>query len=129
MGAVTSVGAVSKECNTFKSSQQALDFLGMQENLDSVRKNVYIASGTYEEKLEITLPYVSLIGLGGANNTIITWDSVFGIEDEGGFSHVTDSTQTVAVRESAINCIIDGISITKPGIILGLEITVESLIT
>lgn len=111
VGAQVTYGTISKTCNTFTTIQQALDFLGEQEGLSTVRKNVYIAAGTYNEKIELTLPYLSLIGIGGADSTIIEYDSLYGISDESGFSHVTDSTQTVAVRESAVNCIIDGISI------------------
>ncbi len=111
VGAQVTYGTISKTCNTFTTIQQALDFLQLQDGLDAVRKNIYLAEGTYEEKIEITLPYVSLIGIGGAENTTIIWDSLYGLEDESGFSHTTDSTQTVAVRETAVNCIIDGISI------------------
>ncbi len=111
IGAQVTYGTISKTCNTFTTIQQALDFLQLQDGLDTVRKNIYIAEGTYTEKIELTLPYLSLIGIGGAEKTTIIWDSLYGIEDESGFTHTTDSTQTVAVRESAVNCIIDGISI------------------
>ena len=113
VGAKNTYSSISKECNTFLTIQQALDYLGMQDNLDSVRKNIYIAEGTYYEKLEITLPYVSLIGIAGASKTSIIWDSLFGFEDESGYAHVTDSTQTVAVRDTAVNCVIDGITIAN----------------
>ncbi len=102
------------EANTFTTIQQALDFLGLQDGISEYRKNVYIAEGTYNEKLELTLPYTSLIATSAnAENTIIEWDSVYGKEDESGFSHVTDSTQTVAVRESAKCCELIGITISN----------------
>ena len=113
LGAQVTYGTISKTCNTFTTIQQALDFLGEQEGIGTVRKNVYIAAGTYNEKIELTLPYLSLIGIAGADSTIIEYDSVFGIEDESGFAHVTDSTQTVAIRDTAVNCIIDGITISN----------------
>jgi len=113
VGTQVTYGSISKTCNTFTTIQQALDFLGQQEDLDAVRKNVYIAAGTYNEKLELTLPYLSLIGISGADSTIIEYDSVYGVADEGGFSHTTDSTQTVAIRYTATNCIIDGITISN----------------
>ncbi|MGM9970799.1 MAG: pectinesterase family protein [Anaeroplasmataceae bacterium] len=113
IGAKTTVGSISKECNTFKTIQQALDYLGMQSDLDSAIKNIYLAAGTYNEKLEITLPGTKLIGIMGAEKTKIEWDSVYGIEDEGGYSQVTDSTATVAVRRSASNVTIKGITVSN----------------
>lgn len=113
VGAKTTVGAISKECNTFKTIQQALDYLGMQDNTNDVIKNVYLAAGTYNEKLEITLPGTKLIGIMGAEQTKIEWNSVYGIEDEGGFSQITDSTATVAVRRSASNVTIKGITVSN----------------
>ena len=107
-------------CNTFTTIEQALEYLELQSDATSIRKNIYIAPGTYNEKLEITLPYVSLIGLGDAtdssdisNAVLIEWDSLYGETDEAGFSHTTDSTQTVSVRESAIGCIINNIVISN----------------
>lgn len=113
IGAQVEYGSIGKTCNTFTTIQQALDYLDMQDGLDAVRKNIYIATGTYREKLEITLPYVSFIGISGAENTIIEWDSVYGVSDEGGYSHTTDSTQTVAVRDTAVGAIFDGLTISN----------------
>ncbi|MCR5786503.1 MAG: InlB B-repeat-containing protein [Acholeplasmatales bacterium] len=107
-------------CNTFTSIQDALDFLSLQKDIDGARKNIYIHAGYYKEKLEITLPNVSLIGLGDAskvddtkNAVVIEYDSLYGDKDEFGFPHTTDSTQTVAVRESAVNCVIDNIVLSN----------------
>lgn len=114
VGAVNNVPEVSKECNTFKTVQQALDYLGMQDStLNSARKMIYLAQGTYNEKIEITLPYVQIVGLAGAEKTIIEWDSLVGLTDETGYGHTTDSTATVAIRDTAVNCIIDGVTISN----------------
>lgn len=110
VGAKSTVNGV--ECNTFKTIQQALDFIGFQDDIDGVFKNIYVQEGTYKEKLEITIPGTRLIGA-GKDKTIIEWDSVYGIADEGGFAQVTDSTQTVAVRRSATNVTIKGITISN----------------
>ncbi len=100
--------------NTFKTIQQALDYLGLQDGISGNRKNIYVAPGTYNEKLEITLPYTSLISTSGnASDTIIEWDSVYGLLDESGYTHTTDSTQTLAVRESAVGVEIKGITISN----------------
>ena len=63
-------------------------------------------------KIEIEIPYLTIKG-NDAENTVVEWDSLYGIADEGGFVHTTDSTATVAVRESAIGCTIDGITISN----------------
>ena len=38
IGAVNTYGTISKDCNTFTTIQQALDFLQLQDGLDTVRK-------------------------------------------------------------------------------------------
>ena len=108
------------KANTFKTIEQALEFLSLQDGISANRKNVYIKAGYYKEKLEITIPYVSLIGLGDATNSndiskavVIEYDSLYGEIDERGFTHTTDSTQTVSVRDSAIGCVIDNIVISN----------------
>lgn len=113
IGGVTNLNLVGKECNTFTTIQQALDYLGMQDGLESATKTVYLAAATYNEKLEITLPGLKLIGLEGKEKTVIEWDSVYGIADEGGYSQVTDSTATVAVRKEASNVTIKGVTISN----------------
>ena len=48
-----------------------------------------------------------------AADVVIEWDSLYGLVDAGGFTHTTDSTQTVAIRESAVNCVIENITISN----------------
>ena len=107
------IGAVSEGFNMFTSIQQALDFL--ENNKDTIaqkQKILSIAAGKYTEKLEITVPYLTIEGA-GAGSTKIEWDSLYGQVDEGGFTHTTDSTQTVAVREAAVNCTITNLTISN----------------
>ena len=105
-------GAIYDGYNMFMTIQHALEYLELQDGIAGKRKEIYVTAGTYNEKLEITLPYLSIIGE-SADTTMIEWDSLFGIEDESGFSQITDSTQTVAVRDTAFNCIIKNITISN----------------
>lgn len=84
----------------FKTVQQAVDFINNGVPA-AAKKNVYLAEGTYTEKLEITQPNVTLIGA-GQDKTKIEFDSLYGETDEGGFVHTTDSTATLNVRDTAV---------------------------
>ncbi len=85
----------------FKTIQQAIDFLNNAGIKESAAKTVYIAEGTYWEKLEVTVPNVTLIGA-GQDKTKIEYDALYGVADEGGFVHTTDSTATLNVRDTAV---------------------------
>lgn len=117
IGALSSVTIddASVSCNTFTGIQQALDFLANQGELSTTTNYIYLAAGTYNEKIEINIPNVYLKGLGqtDGSDVIIEWDSLYGVADASGYTQLTDSTQTVAVREDAENCIIDGVTISN----------------
>ena len=104
------IGAVSGGYNMFSTIQQALDFLANAPA--EAKKVIEIADGEYDEKLEITIPNLTIKGA-GADKVIIEWDSLYGIADEGGFVHTTDSTATVAVRDAAVNLTIEGVTISN----------------
>lgn len=101
-------------CNTFKTINQALEYLGMQDGLDTTHKLIGLAPGTYKEKVEVTLPYVTIMGNGDtASDVVIEWNSLYGIKDESGYSNVTDSTATLAVRDTAKGFNISGVTISN----------------
>ena len=104
------IGAVEDGYNMFTTVQQALDFLADSDV--SKRKVMIIEEGLYTEKLEITIPNLHIKGV-GADQVVIEWNSIYGIKDAGGFSQVTDSTQTVAVRDSAYGVTIEGVTISN----------------
>ncbi len=104
------IGAVEGGYNMFTTVQQALDFLATSEA--GKRKIMIIEEGLYTEKIEITIPNLHIKGV-GADKVTIEWDSIYGIKDAGGYSQVTDSTQTVAVRDSAYGVTIEGIAISN----------------
>ena len=107
------IGDVVDGFNTFTSIQQALDYLEAYSTaIEGKAITLKIGEGTYKEKLEFTLPNMTVIGA-GKDKTIIEWNSLYGLTDESGFTHQTDSTQTVAVRESAENFTISGLTISN----------------
>ena len=104
--------ATSGPYHVFKTIQGALDFA---ESIDkSAVKEIYIAPGLYNEKLEITIPNLKLIGWGETpDEVVIEWDSLYGLVDAGGFTHTTDSTATVAIRDGATNVTIENVTISN----------------
>ena len=104
------IGAVEGGFNMFTTIQQALDFLANSDA--NKRKIMIIEEGLYTEKIEITIPNLHIKGV-GADKVIIEWDSIYGIKDAGGYSQITDSTQTVAVRDCATGVTIEGVTISN----------------
>ncbi len=96
----------------FKTIQQAIDFLNNAGIKESAAKTVYIAEGTYWEKLEVTVPNVTLIGA-GQDKTKIEYDALYGVADEGGFVHTTDSTATLNVRDTAVGFIMKDLTVSN----------------
>ncbi len=117
--------------NMFTTISSALEFLQNSTFVDqSANKILNIAAGYYYEKLEITTPNLTINGSGtlakgtyasdenyNADNyaaaTIIEFDALYGTTDSDSFTHTTDSTQTVAIRETATNCKINGVTISN----------------
>ena len=104
------IGAIVDGYNMFTTIHQALEFLERAPAAE--QKLLVIGEGHYEEKLEITIPNLTIRGA-GADNTMIEWDALYGLEDPSQFVHVTDSTATVSIRESAVNCVIEDITISN----------------
>jgi hypothetical protein len=105
-------GELSGPYHVFSTIQQALDYLAHVDA--ATQKLLAIASGTYNEKLEITIPNLKIEGWGEKpEDVLIEWDSLYGLVDAGGFTHTTDSTATVAVRDSAVNVIMENITISN----------------
>ena len=105
-------GVLSGPYHVFKTIQGALDYAAHMEN--GTVKELYIAPGYYNEKLEITIPNLKLIGWGEKpEDVVIEWDSLYGLVDAGGFVHTTDSTATVAIRDNAVNVSIENITISN----------------
>ena len=104
------IGEVVDGYNTFKTVQQALDFLAKADA--GAKKVIEIAEGKYIEKLEITIPNLTVRGA-GRDKTTIEWNSLYGVPDASGYEQVTDSTASVAVRDSAVNCVIENITISN----------------
>lgn len=113
--------------NMFTTISEALEFLARTEATSN--KILNVKKGYYKEKLEINIPNLTINGEGTCkatydkdenykaseynNATIIEWDSLVLIPDASGYVQVTDSCQTVAVREEAINCTLNNITLSN----------------
>ncbi len=107
------IGAVVDGFNTFVTIQQALNYLeNLGTNYNAKKKLILLSAGTYREKLEVTLPNIELRGA-GKEETIIEWNSLYGIPDESGYVQTTDSCSTFNVREKATNMLITGVTISN----------------
>lgn len=109
------VGVLENGAYQFKTIQQSLDFLNALTLDKNVNKVINLAAGTYWERLEINIPNLTIKGADSAHpeNTIIEYDSLVGIADEGGFVHITDSTATLNVRDKAVGFVIEGVTISN----------------
>lgn len=126
------IGAVDGDNgNMFNTVSQALEFLQNSKFVtQTANKILNIGAGYYYEKLEITTPNLTINGSGTLAKgtyasdenfyldaykeaTIIEFDTLYGVKDSNNFTHTTDSTQTVAVRETATNCKINGVTISN----------------
>lgn len=96
----------------FNTIQQALEFLGSTDLDENTPKTMYLAEGTYWEKVEVNVPNLTIIGA-GAEKTKIEYDALYGVEDAGGFVHITDSTATLNVRDKAVGFTIKGVTISN----------------
>lgn len=96
----------------FKTIQQALDFLNASGIADTATKTIYLADGTYNEKLEVTVPNLTIIGA-GKDKAKIEYDALYGVKDAGGFEHTTDSTATLNVREEATGFTIKNVTVSN----------------
>ncbi len=127
IGSTATVG--TNTAYQFKTIQQALEFLenaGIQEN---ALKYVILADGEYNEKVEVKVPNLRMYskayydamadGISEAeaaalvDKVTIEYDSLYGLTDESDFVHTTDSTATLAVRESAEGFTMGGITVSN----------------
>jgi len=106
------VGVLSEGAYNFKTIQQAVDFLDHSGIPDSASKVLNLAAGTYNEKVEIKVPNLTIVGA-GKDTTKIEYDSLFGLNDASGFTHTTDSTATLNVRDSAVGFTIKNVTISN----------------
>ncbi len=114
-GAVATPTGLEVACNQFKTIGMALEYLnGKKTELGTMPVTMHIAAGTYNEKLEVEVANLTMVGLGATSDaTLIEWDSLYGVDDASGYAQVTDSTQTVAVRETAVNCTMKNLTISN----------------
>ena len=102
----THVSATRGYSHLFRSVHSALDFIKLNHFEQDVAKNIYVASGDYNEKLDITEPFVSIIGEGGEVkiHSYETLGSRGGLDTE-------EETYVLAVREDAYCFKMENISV------------------
>ncbi len=95
-------GNYTGEAHYFSNLKSALLFL---ENVGldaSVEKIIFIKSGTYYEKIVISIPNLTMIGE-NKDTTIITYDAASGLQMPNGSNWGTQGSATVAIKSSAVN--------------------------
>lgn len=108
------IGSLNNGEYRFDSITRAIEFL---ESLQAAGKlpaksTINLEAGKYEEKLEIKIPNLTIVGA-GADSTTIEYNELWGVEEASGFVHTTDSTATLNVREAAVNFTIKGVTISN----------------
>lgn len=93
--------SVSNGSVTFTSINDALKYLEITGVPATAKKVINVAAGTYNEKVEVNMPNVSIIGA-GAETTVLWYDALNGVLDPSGTTtYSTDGSATISVRESA----------------------------
>ena len=92
--------------HAFKTIGSALSFLSAAHLEESVIKRIYVTAGDYAEKLDVDMPFVSLVAEGGEVK-IHSGDllgSRFQLES-------SEETYVLAIRETATNFSMNGVSV------------------
>ena len=93
--------AVSIDNVTFTGINDALKYLEITGVPAASAKVINVAAGNYNEKVEVNMPNVSIIGA-GAESTVLWYDALNGALDPGGSTtYSTDGSATISIRESA----------------------------
>ena len=95
--------AVSDGNVTFTCINDALKYLEITGVPSSAAKVINVAAGDYFEKIEVSLPNVSIIGKGEtADKVVIHYNAIAGALDPSGkVGYSTDGSATISIRESA----------------------------
>ncbi len=93
--------AVSDGNVTFTCINDALKYFEITGVPAASAKVINVAAGNYNEKVEVNMPNVSIIGA-GAESTVLWYDALNGALDPGGSTtYSTDGSATISIRESA----------------------------
>ena len=93
--------AVSIDNVTFTGINDALKYFEITGVPAASAKVINVAAGNYNEKVEVNMPNVSIIGA-GAESTVLWYDALNGALDPGGSTtYSTDGSATISIRKSA----------------------------
>lgn len=98
-------GKINSDHIEFSTIKKALDYLVSLQLADDTYKVIYISSGTYNEKITVTLPNTTLIGLGESyKDVVINYNAASDtlIFDESK-TYGTEGSATVTIKSSAYN--------------------------
>ena len=93
----------------FASISEAIDYLNMFTFEPDVVKKIYLADGTYNEKIDIKMPHTEIYGnTGDASKVIIQGSDAIGVTP-----NLTKASESyvVAVRETANDCHLNSLQI------------------
>ncbi len=96
------IGVVEGDYNMFTSVTTALQFIEAANLSATDKVELYVCNGVYNEKVDINIPNLTLIGE-SATGTVITFNAANGLASPSGVAYGTDASATFAVRESAVN--------------------------
>ena len=112
------------ETYTFKSITEALQYFTLCELPSETQKVIVLKNGTYNEKVYIDIPNVTIIGENyynempsqsqvGAGTTfpVITFDKMNGLKAPNGTQYSTDGAATFTISKKATNCTVCGVKI------------------
>ena len=95
--------------HVFSSITEALDFLGRFTLDPDVVKRIYLADGTYNEKIDITLPHTEIYGnLNDPHKVTIQGSDVIGSRP---YLEKANQSYVVAIRETANDCYLKNLHI------------------
>ncbi len=99
---------------TVKSINDALMLLQLLEAPADQRKTITLCPGTYREKVDVSMPNLSVVAAQGAKaeDIVVIYDALNGIMDPSGTSaYSTDGSATFSLRQQAVNFYARGFTI------------------
>ena len=104
---------IAGQGNTFTTIKQAIEFIEKCESVnDSMKKIINVKAGYYWEKVDVSVPNVSIIGEDAAT-TIIEYNAANGFADARNLGYGTDGSSTFGVRCTAVDFYAEGITFSN----------------
>ncbi len=97
------VGEGADHVVTVKTVNDALRLFTLLEADDAARKTITLCAGTYYEKVEVSIPNLSIVAKEGSSpeDVVIIYDALNGLSAPNGPSYSTDGSATFSLRATA----------------------------